>query len=73
MKPPLTDEQKEKFKVQFNAIISKAPLDVQAKWTNEISWVNDIPSFTNNVHQKLKGRLADEYVSLSNKLKGRNI
>lgn len=75
MKPDLTPEQKERFEKGFHAIIEKASPEIQNEWnkTKTIYWNLDMPSFESNIHLKLRGRLADEFVTLENKLKGRTI
>lgn len=74
MKPPLTNEQMNRFSTAFNAILSKESVKVQSLWIdNGIRWAEDIPHFHNNVHLKLSLSGKNEFYSLMNKLKGRAI
>lgn len=72
-KPPVSNEQKDAFVKEFNAIISKAGDDIRQAWAGNIYWVGDIPSFEGNIHLKLKGKLLDEFVKLKNKLASRSL
>jgi hypothetical protein len=73
MTPPLTNAEKDRFMAEFSRIISESSEEIQESWDKEITWVHDIPHFTGNVHLKLQGKQADQYVALLNRLKGRAI
>lgn len=68
---PLTEDQKAKFLTEFNAIIAKAPYDIQKLWVGRIGWIADIPHFQENIHSKLTGELKDEYDKLKLRLDNR--
>ena len=74
-KPGVTEEQKQKFKQEFQNIWSEVSQDVQSKWNGEIIWnpITDEPMFERNISGKLHGKLADRYVILLNKLNDRRI
>lgn len=72
-RPDLTDKNKEWFITEYKAILKQLPEDKRDSLANEvISWNLDMPQFALNSPQKLSRRLADKFVSLMNRLKGRN-
>lgn len=72
-RPDLTDKNKEWFIIEYKAILEQLPEDIRVSFTNEvISWNLDMPQFSLNSPQKLPRKLGDKYVSLINRLKGRN-
>ncbi len=74
-KPPLTTKQKEAFEQMFRNLMSEAPAELQKKWDGHIGWmpVVDEPIIDQQITGKLPPRLADKYVTLLNKVKGRTI
>lgn len=73
-KPELTEGQKEKFEKEFKIIVDQLPIDIRKTWDGQFYWNNltEIP-ITGDIVNKLKGRLADRYTILINKLKGRTL
>ena len=75
-RPNLTEEQRKKFEDEFSKIIKQAPEDVQYLWNSNptIYWpTNNDYVISNNVHLKLKGKQADLFVGLSNKVLSRSL
>lgn len=74
-KPALTAKQKETFEQMFRDPMSAAPAELQKKWDGRIDWmpVVDEPIIDQQITKKLPPRLADKYVTLLNKVKGRTI
>ena len=74
-KPPLTVKQKETFEQMFRNLMSEVSTELQRKWDGRIGWmpVVDQPIIDQQITKKLPPRLADKYVTLLNKVKGRTI
>lgn len=73
MKTPLTPEQRDRFTAQFNQIMERSPHELQAKWSGQIYWSDDIPLIDGNIHLELKGFLLNDYVDLKSKLHNRTL
>jgi len=74
-KPALTAKQKETFEQMFRNLMSEAPAELQKNWDGRINWmpVVDEPIIDQQITKKLPAKLADKFVTLLNKVKGRTI
>ena len=73
-KPELTEKQKEKFEKEFKSIVDQLHIDIQKTCDGQFYWNNltEIP-ITGDLINKLKGKLANRYIILVNKLKNRTL
>ena len=72
-KPPLTQSQKERFKVQFEEIVRSGSEKTKKLWNGKIEWERDMPVFNDSVHLHLHGKSAHDYQILIGKLNNRTI
>ncbi|MEO6728672.1 MAG: hypothetical protein ABIM99_01995 [Candidatus Dojkabacteria bacterium] len=76
MTPEITEQQKKKFKVEFNKIISQTPDEVQKLWksNDEIIWLpGNTFMIMSEAQGKLTGKLLHDYVNLINKVKSNTL
>jgi len=69
-RPDLTDTEKDQIRQDFENIISKAPIETYQMWKKEGSFnvINRTAIILpEGIEGKLKGKLADEFVTLLNR------
>jgi hypothetical protein len=72
-KPELTEEQKGRFRIEFNQLMLKAPQRLQKIWHGNIEWLGDEPHADNEVQFRLKGKLKDDFNKLLIRISQRKI